>query len=480
MSDSYDVVVVGTGFASSFFLQRYLANSPGPLKVLVLEAGPLRTHKEQLREGNPLEVSERRQAVADDQFINKTPKKTWRFHWGFGGGSNCWVACTPRQIPEDFQLKTKYGIGEDWPITYDELEPYYCDAEDLMQIGGDSESSPYPRSRPYPQQAHRLTEPDKLLMKAYPDHIFAHPCARTPAPVPGQRGACCNSGVCQLCPVDAKFTILNGMKGLYANKSVKLIHGARVASFEHGNGTVSAVNYKHGSKTKRVKGSLVVLGANAIFNPHIMLASGLTHPQLGVGLCEQVSRPAYLQLDGINNFTGGTISTALSYLSYGGEHRKKRAAAMMQTINSPTPLNIRGRWQQTLRLNFIYEDFRQPSNCVSISADHPAKPEVYFAGRSDLTEKGLVSIEDDLQPVLQALPVKSYEIGEPWRTESHVMGTTVMGKDPESSVVDSHCVHHKLRNLIVLGSGNAPTAAPANPTLTLSALSLWAADHLTK
>jgi len=152
MSEHYDIIAVGAGFATSFFLHRYLAKTSGPVRVLVLEAGALKSHGDQLAEGDPLRVTERRQAQADKHFVNKTPEKIWRFFTGFGGGSNCWVACAPRLIPEDFELKTRYGIGMDWPLTYSELEPYYCDAEDLMNIGGHSNRAPYPRSRPYPQE----------------------------------------------------------------------------------------------------------------------------------------------------------------------------------------------------------------------------------------------------------------------------------------------------------------------------------------
>jgi choline dehydrogenase-like flavoprotein len=54
----------------------------------------------------------------------------------------------------------------------------------------------------------------------------------------------------------------------------------------------------------------------------------------------------------------------------------------------------------------------------------------------------------------------------------------VMGNDPATSVVDRHLVHHKYRNLLVLGSSSYPTASPAYPSLSVSALSLWAADHV--
>jgi choline dehydrogenase-like flavoprotein len=479
MSESYDIVAVGTGFASSFFLHRYLERSSRPLRILILEAGPMKTHKDQLTEGDPMEVGIRRQARADAQFVNASPEKTWRFYTGFGGGSNCWVACTPRLVPEDFELYSKYGIGMDWPLSYDELEPYYCQAEEMMQVGGDSDRSPVPRSKPFPQKAHRFSEPDKLLKEAYPEHIFCHPAARTPGPVPNQRGACCNSGVCQLCPVDAKFTILNGMKALYDNKSIELRCDCKVLSVEHSGNVATGVTYRDKTGDKKVKADMVVLGANAMFNPHIMLNSGMDHPQLGVGLCEQVSRSAFIRLDGVNNFTGGTVSNALGYHMYAGEHRKQRAAALMQSINQPSLLNVRGKWQQMLRVNFIYEDFRLQDNHVTVSSENPELPVATHARRSELTDKGLNAIDKDLEPILAALPSIDYRLEDPWRTDSHIMGTTVMGNDPKTSIADRDCLHHELRNLVVLGSGNFPTAAPANPTLTISALSLWSADRLT-
>jgi choline dehydrogenase-like flavoprotein len=63
----------------------------------------------------------------------------------------------------------------------------------------------------------------------------------------------------------------------------------------------------------------------------------------------------------------------------------------------------------------------------------------------------------------------------PASTESHILGTVVMGNDPATSVVDRTLVHHRLRNLVVLGGSAFPTVSPANPTLTISALSLWSA-----
>lgn len=480
MSESYDIIVVGTGFASAFFLHRYQETAPSSARVLVLEAGPNRSHKDHLALANNslADSNGLRDSECSGQFVNTTGAKQWRFHRGFGGTSNWWVACTPRMIPNDFKTKTLYGVGEDWPFDYDELEPYYCDAEDLMQVSGPSDDSPYPRSRPYPQAPYRMTEPDKVLKRAFPDSFFVHPGARSTAPVPGQRGACCGSGVCQLCPVDAKFTVLNGMAHVFADSRVTVEFGAKVESFDHAGTSVSAVRYVQDGAAKTASCDLLVLGANAMFNPHIMLRSGLDDAELGRGLCEQNSRGVMMELDGLDNFQGSSISTGLGYMFYDGEHRRRKAAAMLQTLNRPNLVSVRGRWRQWLQVNFVFEDFRRPDNLVRVNAEDPTKPETVWVGHSEHTDRGHAEVEQELAKLLDVLPMKSYTIGERWRTDSHIIGTTVMGTDPATSVVDADGLHHRLRNLVVLGSGVFPTAACANPTLTLSAMALRSADRV--
>src|SRR5690554_2992457 len=121
--NQYDIVAVGTGFATTFFLHRYLQRSARNLRVLVLEGGEFISHSEQMKHSKDLRWMIRR---TWDQFVNNSPEKLWNYFPAFGGGSNCWAACTPRLLPEDFRLKSTYGVGADWPLTYEELEPYYC------------------------------------------------------------------------------------------------------------------------------------------------------------------------------------------------------------------------------------------------------------------------------------------------------------------------------------------------------------------
>jgi choline dehydrogenase-like flavoprotein len=182
-------------------------------------------------------------------------------------------------------------------------------------------------------------------------------------------------------------------------------------------------------------------------------------------------------LDGVDNFDGSTAITGHGYNFYSGEHRKEHAAMMIETWNVPDLRMQRGRWRQIMKLKFIVEDLRQDENVVRVDAQ-TGKPIADFKEISNYTKRGLDTITNKLSSFLKSLPVEHVEIGKLNSTEAHIIGTTVMGTDPKTSVVDPGLVHHQLRNLLVLGSGAFPTAAPANPTLTLSALSLRAADKL--
>ena len=215
VNDQYDLILVGTSFASSFFLKKYLEKKKGSnAKILVLERGNYFSHPERLK-------NSRSKAFGDNSFISSlgggqktyttnNSDKPWIFDPNFGGSSNCWTGCTPRFMPSDFKINTLYGVGQDWPITYDDLEPYYVETEEVMAISGPQET-PYPMSKPYPLPAHQLSSVDKLLKEKYGSLYISQPTARASRPV-GNRNACCTSAICHLCPVNAKFTIDKSLK----------------------------------------------------------------------------------------------------------------------------------------------------------------------------------------------------------------------------------------------------------------------------
>jgi choline dehydrogenase-like flavoprotein len=284
-----------------------------------------------------------------------------------------------------------------------------------------------------------------------------------------------------LCPIDSKFTIENELSGVYADPRVTVRYGAAVQQVDvEGGRTATGVRFLDGDVERSARGDLVALGANALFNPHILLRSGLAHPELGAGLMEQVAKIVRVDLDGVDNFQGSTVATGHGYMLYGGQHRRERAAALIETSNRPDLRNGRGKWRQVVLLRVVYEDLRRSENRVDVDPDDPSRPRATFNDHSTHAHRGMDALASELERILAPLPVENIRVpAAPVETESHILGTTPMGDDPAHSVVDRHLLHHQVRNLLVLGGSVFPTAAPANPTLTLSALAVRAADHVT-
>lgn len=470
MERSYDLIVIGTGFASSFFLLEYLKRAPQSARIAVLERGGRDTHAWQIRNRKNSSIEGHR------TFINPSREKAWITTIGFGGGSNCWWAMTPRHMPNDFRLKSMYGIGSDWPLSYDELEPYYMRAEEIMSIAG-PEHTPFPRSGPYPQPPHLLSDPDKVLQAAFPDTFIAAPTARARRST-DRRSMCCATGVCNLCPVNAKFSIQNELNDIYDDPRVEVRLNAEVMAIETAAGIAGGVRYVKDDVESAIQGDLIVLGANALFNPAILQRSEMQHPALGRGLCEQISVSVTIDLDGLDNYQGSTSLTGHGFMFYDGEHRKNHAACLVETSNIPAVRLVENKWRQRLDVKFIFEDLPSADNYVHLEQGK-TKPTTEYKNFSDYTSRGIAALPEMLQRFLAPLPVEKYIVAErPNSTESHIMGTTVMGNDPATSVVDRFLIHHRYRNLLVLGSGAFPTCSPANPTLTISALSLRTAEHI--
>ena len=160
-----DIVIVGSGIAGA--ISAYKLAQKG-LSVLVLEAGPRierqdvvkqfqNTHKLDFSSGFPNEDWAPRPdwGRADgDQYIDQsTNTDIMRMEYlrVVGGTTWHWSANSIRLLPSEFKMQTNYGVGVDWPFDYEELEPYYSEAEQEMGVAAkDGEDDGSPRSAPYP------------------------------------------------------------------------------------------------------------------------------------------------------------------------------------------------------------------------------------------------------------------------------------------------------------------------------------------
>jgi choline dehydrogenase-like flavoprotein len=470
-AEHFDLVVVGSGFGSLFFVEGFLTQRPAA-RVLILERGRLNDHAWQLQHQANSDID------PQQTYRRSQDHKIWNFTIGVGGGTNCWYGQTPRLHPSDFRTHSRYGVAQDWPLTYKELEPYYVRAEWKMSVAGSpSMERILPRSQPFPLPEHKLTSIDEIMQRAQPEFHFPIATARASVPTE-QRAACCASARCSLCPVNAKFTFENGFGNLRGHPRVQIRTGCEVRQFDAANGIARAAVYIHDGREQRVSGDLFVLGANAIHSPAILLRSGIDHPLTGVGIHEQAGYGVEVMLDGIDGLDGGTITTALNYSLYDGDFRREYGGALIYFENR-WPFGLRkeyGRWRQIAPLVVAVEDLPQNDNRVTVDSD--GMPRVSHVRISPYAQEGIERSRAAIEKVLAPLPVESIEFRGTRPTESHIQGSLRMGVNRTDSVVDARQVHHDVRNLVVVGSSVFPSCSCANPSLTVAALSLRSADLL--
>ncbi|MEE9389440.1 MAG: GMC family oxidoreductase [Paracoccaceae bacterium] len=456
----WDIIICGSSFSAMFFA---LGLAPH-LSVLFVEKGGHQPHDDQ--------IQGRIAGLEDFDHNNQSGQpKDWVAHSLLGGNSNCWWACTPRFHPSDFRMRSLYGIGQDWPVSYGELAPFYQQVENVMQVSGGGSDHILPRSAPFPFPDHIPSRTD-MLLREKSHNWFAQPTARANG---GDRANCCANGVCNRCPVDAKFTILNSISAFTRpNISLLLNSEMRSVNIQAGKATGVVVKTSTGAETQ-IDANTVALGANAIFNAAILLRSGVQHPNLGKGLNEQVSVRVDIAGPGLGYF-GGTSITGHGYDLYDGAHRRDNSGILIETYNSPAIISTEfGKWGNIAQLKLIAEDLPQDQNQVRLTEDDNSSPVIDWHGHSDYALAGLKWGVSQL-PELLPDGVEVTHISDLSTTEAHLMGTHPMGNDPSRHVVNGQLQVHGVAGLFALGSGAFPTTSPANPTLTLAALALRAAQ----
>ena len=148
MADEYDVIIVGSGAGGGTLAHRL---APSGQRVLILERGDWLPREPQNWDATAVFVDNR--YVSKDTWYDKKGKAFQpQVHYFVGGATKLYGAALYRLREADFgELKHHGGISPAWPITYDELEPYYMQAEDLYQVHGIRGEDPWdPPGGPYP------------------------------------------------------------------------------------------------------------------------------------------------------------------------------------------------------------------------------------------------------------------------------------------------------------------------------------------
>ncbi|KGD79424.1 choline dehydrogenase [Tatumella morbirosei] len=437
---------------------------------------------------------------------------TWHF------GSALW-----RMIPNDFKLKTLYGHGRDWPFGYDELEPWYCEAEHALGVSGvdgQDESGhggkPWPpRSKPFPMPGlptsymfDRLTE---LLGKGGYNPVL-EPNGRATRPW-GNRPVCAGNNNCNpVCPIGAKYD--GSMHIDEAERlGAKLLDNSVVYKIEaDDSGKITRIWYKKPDGSEHsLTANLFIVAAYGIESPKLLLMStSEKYPKGIANSSDQVGRNLMGHTGISMNFMmaedvwpGQGPTELLVYLNNrDGEFRKTFPSYKIKVRNTvPTAdyasgliskgvlgseLDAQLRKLSARSLNFAidFETVPLPENRIVPSKTKTDAigiplPEISYSV-TDYWQAGKEEGLKDFANFAKLLGGDVLKIDTNYQDRQHIMGTTIMGDDPKNSVVNSDCRTHDHPNLYIAGTSVMPSASCMNPTLTGAALSLRLANHLLK
>jgi len=518
-SDRADVCVVGSGPAGAIVADS-LADAGHD--VVILEAGPRVPLEERLAR---MERHQRpgydsawgmggdRDAYAStgdvDYPLNNTRVK------GVGGTTLHWIGYTPRLHPKDFEMERRYGLARDWPLSYEDVRPYYADAETELGVAG-ADDNPFapPRETEFPMDAFPPSYSDSILGAACEElDITPHsvPQARNSEAYDG-RSQCVGYGTCHpVCPSGAKYDASVHVRRAEEN-GTRVIDRAPVQRLEHGadgERVEAAVYATPDGEEHRQEARQFVVACGAIETPRLLLLSrSEQHPD---GLANSSGAVGRYLMDHLLYIVSGQLmestdqhqvgfSTSVTHQFY--DHEEPTPGSFFVgflNYAGPSPVEVGledGRWGDELSTALgqaygghigteaLVEQLPRADSRVTLddsqTDDHGNPvPDVHWTvGDHGLaTAERAVEVQRDIMAEAGARVGYATPVDRPL-SGSHPMGTTRMGTDPAESVVDTRLRTHDVANLSIASSSVFPTGGAMNPTLTIAALSLKAAEHI--
>ncbi len=528
MSDtlSADVVIVGSGIAGA--MTGYSLARAG-IKVLILEAGPrvdraqavVRFRNSPTKGANSPYPAHPMvpQPDLDDigaYYVQAGPVTFNGLQARVVGGTTWhWGGLTLRYRPNDFVLKSKFGVGVDWPLTYDDLEPWYAEAEREIGVCGPPDYDwGAPRSSPYPMPP---------IAPTYLDRIVGAACGKVGlnlAPFPHGRNSvgyadrppCCGNASCvPICPIGAKYDASVHVARAEASgariEPLAIAHEVVVGP----DNNVSAIRFKRpDGSVHEARGRIFVVAAHAIETAKLLLMSNLPGSERTVANgSDQVGRNLLTQLDaGMIGLTSekiypyrGPVETSGIRELRDGDFRGMHGASGTSPSNEGwvralgpfklaerlsaqglhgAALNaaISDHMARELAMGPSAEVLPDPENRVTLARNalDPLglpRPRITFRwGRYE--QDGAAVAMQYVLGIMNALGATDVKRVGPV-TDSAVMGGTCrMGNDPRTSVVDRSLRSHDHPNLYLIGSATFPTITASPPTLTIAAFALRA------
>ena len=514
---SADLCILGGGIAGMLLAERALARGR---RVLLIERGM------------PLTAQQRLQQHSHDDPLpfNRTPLRLPHeppprgpvIRWGkdyvfwpvynLGGCTNHFFGNVPRFHPSHFdQPAFGGGISRTWPIGYRDLEPYYLESEQRLQVAGSTARLPFEGRFDYPLPAHRLSPSDRACQRLFgTESVLEVPTVR-PSRQVGSRPQCCGSNQCNLCPIDSKGTALNTVYPSIRDR-IELRSGLLATTLHCKAGRVEKVTaLDAGGTPHRIHARQFVVACNGVDSCLLLQRSPdvpklaslgrhfMDHPIFQIGIYDSGvdARPGYgdsaqtgmlvpffektaadLPVSMLAEIRTGSLSQGRGELMRDIMMRDMIAHALVQG-EDPAAFRARFRdvWRSSLDLWFIVEPQPNPGHTLSIERIEPngqAVPRIALRYPPYFSE----CIERATTWIQRRLPRGTVKHLGSIPTAFHWLGATRMSASASDGCVDPALRYHDLDNLFILSTSVFPSASSANPTLTLGALALRLGDHL--
>jgi glucose dehydrogenase len=453
-----------------------------------------------------------------DQF-----KSTWLRR--AGGSTWHWLGNTPRMIPSDFRLAERYGKAVDWPISYDDLEPWYGDAEAALGVSGSDEewqdvleahrSARFPMPPIWPSWSDRQLKArlEGTRVDGVEVRIRAVPQARNSQPYQGRPPCAGNSTCIPLCPIGAKYDA--GVHLALARQAGAAIRERCVATRVVASGRritgIEVADWSSGEPRRQtLSARYYVLAAHTVETARLLLISRVANSSGRVGhyimdhpggsIAGLTPEPWYPfrgppVTSGIDEWRDGEFRSRYSAwrISLGndgqGRVRSAEAFATEQLDAGLLGAPLRGALEQGARLfrmSWATEQLPDENNRVELLSETEPGLGIPKAGIRYRMDPYALAAFPHIGAVVRALFERA-GITEPrggdasaWTGSGHVLGSCRMGQDARTSVVDRDCRAHDCDNLFIVGGAVFPTVGTANPTLTVAALALRAAGLLAR
>jgi choline dehydrogenase-like flavoprotein len=429
---------------------------------------------------------------------------------GVGGGSVHWAAFTPRFHPSDFRVHSADGVGVDWPISYDDLKPYYELLEREMPVAGPA-YFPWGDPHGYPYGPHPMGGVGDVLIKgctALGIRVSAGGPVAITSGSHADRPHCIYRGFCiQGCKVGAKASTLITHVPDGVRHGAEIRDNCMVGRINYGRqGLVTGVTYfdPQGREVEQ-RAKVVIVAGYAIETPRLLLNSacpgfeqGLANSSGTVGkyLMAQAGNLILGRFPDLVRMYKAPPAHALTEEFYETDPRRDFARGFAVQTVGPLPLAFakqmmvaKGAWGWGMRrvmmdynhwaaLGLLGEILPWEDNRVELADEtdrHGLRVAKVTFNLHDNDKKLIAFGKEKVEEIMRAAGAE--EVVQEARY-AHLVGAARMGSDPRESVVDGFGRTHDIPNLFICDGSILPTQGSANPGLTIQALAARTADYL--